>query len=119
MLVAVFGNGRTLHQFHYKIGLAGVGGPRVIDFGDVGVVHHGQGLPLRLKAGDHVAAGHAGADELQRHFSLDRFGLLRHIDQTHAALGDLFAELVGADLDAGFLGDWRSFCGGVEFKRFL
>ena len=52
-LVAVLGDGETpFDQFHHEVGPTGFGGPGVEHLGDVGVVHHGQGLPLGLEAGD-------------------------------------------------------------------
>ena len=52
VLIAVVRDGNAAHQFHHEIGPAGVGGAGVEDFGDVGVVHHRQGLPLGFEAGD-------------------------------------------------------------------
>jgi hypothetical protein len=68
------------------------------------VVHQGQGLPLRLEAGDHLSGVHAGLDELDSHEPLDRLGLLRQPDRAHAALAELFEQLVRPDHRAGTLG---------------
>src|SRR5437588_5117659 len=39
--------------------------PGVEDLGDVGVVHQGEGLPLGLEAGDHLARVHHRLEHLQ------------------------------------------------------
>ena len=71
------------------------------------MVHQSQGLPLRLEAGNYLPGVHAGLDELDRDQALDRFGLLGHPDRAHAALADLFEQLVRADDHAGELGNRR------------
>ena len=48
---------------------------------------------------------HAGLDDLQRHLAADGLRLLGHVDDAHAALADLFPELVGADHRAGAFRD--------------
>ena len=58
-LVAVLGDRDALDQLHDEVGAARVGGAGVEDPGDVGVVHQGQGLPLGLEPGEHLAAVHA------------------------------------------------------------
>ena len=69
------------------------------------MVHQGQGLPLGLEAGDHLAAVHAGLDDLQGDLALDRLGLLGHEDDAHAAFADLLQQLVGADQRARVFGE--------------
>ena len=69
----------------------------VEDAGDVDVVHHRQGLPLGLEAGDDLAAVHARLDDLEGDLALDGLRLLGHEDDAHAAFADLLQELVGAD----------------------
>ena len=64
------------------------------------MVHQGQGLPLGLEAGEHLAAVHAGLDDLQGHLAADGLLLLGHVDDAHAAFAELLEELVGADLRA-------------------
>jgi hypothetical protein len=72
------------------------------------MIHHRQGLPLRLKASDHLASVHAWPDDLQSHAALDRFALLGHVDDAHAPFADLLQELVRADLHSGPLSRRRS-----------
>ncbi len=69
-------------------------GAGVVDLGDVRVVHQREGLPLRLEAGQHRLRVHAGLDQLDGHQPLDRLPLLRHPDGAHAAVADLFQQLV-------------------------
>ena len=69
------------------------------------MVHHRQGLPLGLEAGDHLPRVHARLDDLERDGPLDRLGLLGHEDDAHAAFADLLQQLVGADDRAGTFGD--------------
>ena len=99
--VAVLGDGNAVDQFHHEVGPARVGGAGVEDLGDVGVVHQGQGLPLGLEAGDHLAGVHARLDDLQGHLAAHGRVLLGHVDDAHAAFADLLQELVGADDRAG------------------
>ena len=61
------------------------------------MVHHGQGLPLRLEAGDDRLGVHAQLDDLERHAAADRLGLFGHIDGAAAAFAQLFQQLVVAD----------------------
>ena len=77
------------------------------------MIHHGQGLPLGLETGDHLAAVHARLDQLEGDLALHGPGLLGHEDGAHAAFADLLEQLVGADhragtLAQGFIGSgWR------------
>ena len=50
---------------------AGVGHPGVEHLGDVGMVHHGQGLFFGLEPGDDLPAVHARLDDFQGHAPLD------------------------------------------------
>ena len=94
VLIAVFGDGNAGNQLHDKIRPAGVSGSGVEDFGDIGVVHEGQGLSLRLEAGDDLAGVHAQFDDLEGDLAADGLLLLGHVDHRHAALADLLQELV-------------------------
>jgi hypothetical protein len=63
---------------------------RVIHFGDVGVIHHCQGLSLSLEAHNHLPRVHAGLDDFQGHAPLDRSLLFGQEHHAHAAFADLF-----------------------------
>ena len=65
------------------------------------MVHEGQGLPLRLEAGDDLPGVHAGLDQLDGHQPLDRLGLLGHPDAAHATFADFFQQFVRAEGRAG------------------
>ena len=45
-----------MDQLHDEVGPAGLGGAGVEDAGDVEMVHHGQGLPFGLEAGDDLTS---------------------------------------------------------------
>ena len=66
--------------------------------------HHRQGLSFGLEAGDDLFGVHAGLDDLERDLAADGLGLLGDVDDAHAALANLFAEGVGADLGSGGFG---------------
>ncbi len=97
VVVAVLGDRHTVDQLHDEIRPAGFRGPGIEDAGDVDMVHHGQGLPLGLEAGDDLAAVHARLDDLEGDLALDGMRLLGHEDGAHAALADLLQQLVRAD----------------------
>ena len=100
-LVAEPGDRDALDQLHHEVGSAVIGGAGVEDLGDVGVVHQGQGLALGPEPGEHLAAVHAGLDELERDRPPHRLGLLGHVDRAHAPLADRLEQLVRADDRAG------------------
>ena len=83
-----------------KYGRPVAGRAGVEHLGDVRVVHQGQRLPLGLEAGEDLLRVHPGLDELERDQSFDRLGLLGHPDRAHAALADLFEQLVLPGNDA-------------------
>ena len=55
LLVAELGDRDAVDQFHHEEGPPALGRPGIEHLGDVGMVHHRQGLPLGLEAGDHLA----------------------------------------------------------------
>ena len=96
VLVAILGDRHPLDQVHHEerpplAGRAGVEHP-----GDVGVVHDGQGLALRVEPGQDVAGVHPRLDQLERDHPLDRLDLLGQVDAAHPPLADQLAELVPA-----------------------
>src|SRR5208282_5670811 len=118
LLVAVLGDGSALDQFHDEERSAGVGAAGVQHAGNIGVVHHGQGLPLGREAGQNSLGVHARLDDLHGDGAFYRFGLQGHKHDAHAAFADLFDELVAADGLAGFLSD-GTVVGGVGRGRGL
>ena len=87
-VVAVFGDRHAVDQLHHEVGPAGVGGAGIEDFGDIGMVHQGQGLAFGLEAGDDLFGIHAQLDDFERDTASNRFLLLRHIDHAAAAFAD-------------------------------
>ena len=81
--------GHAVNQFHDEVRQAGCSGPGIKDAGNIDVVHHRQGLPLGLEAGDDLPRIHPWLDDLQRHLPLDRLALLGHIHRAHASFADL------------------------------
>ena len=72
VVVAVFGDRHAVDQLHDEVRQAVGRGPGVEHAGDVDMVHHRQGLPLGLEAGDDLAAVHARLDDLERDLALHR-----------------------------------------------
>ena len=103
--VAVFSNRRALDELHDEEGTAFRRRAPVMDFGDVGMVHHRQRLPLGFEASDDLPRVHAGLDDLQSHATTHRPLLLGDEHQSHAAFADLFQQLVRADDRAGAFHD--------------
>ena len=93
--------GTPLDQLHHEVGTAGFGCAGVEHPGDVGVVHHGQGLALGLEPGDDLFRVHPRLDDLQSHLAAHGALLLGHVDDAHAPLADLLQQLVRADDRAG------------------
>jgi hypothetical protein len=96
-LVAELRNRNAAHQLHDEVGASAFGHIRVEHFGDIRVVHQGQGLPLGLEAGQHLAGIHAGLDNFQRDLAADRFFLFGDVNVAHAALAQQLSKLIGTD----------------------
>ena len=59
--VAVIGDRLAGHELHDEVGETLVGGAGVERARDVGVVHHGERLPLALEASQHLVRVHPAA----------------------------------------------------------
>ena len=103
--VAVGGDRFARHQLHDEVRAPRRRGARVVHLGDVGVVHHRQGLALLLEARDHLARVHADLDDLERNAPAHRRLLLREIHIPEAAFADELHERVRPDHVAGALGE--------------
>ncbi len=77
--------------------MARFGGAGVEHAGDIGVIHQGQRLTLRLEAGDDLARVHARLDDLDRDVPADGPFLLGHVNHAEATLAQLLQELVRTD----------------------
>ena len=113
VVVAVLREGHAVDQLHHEVGPARLGGARIEDLGDVGMIHHRQGLLFGREARDHFPGVHARLDDLQGHLAADRLLLEGHVDDAHAPFADFLMELVGADLGAEAFGDGRQVDGGA------
>jgi hypothetical protein len=101
VVVAILGDRHAVNQLHDEIRQTGLRGSGVEDAGDVDMIHHGQGLPFSLEAGDDLTAVHPRLDHLDGDLPLDRMHLLCHEDGAHPALADLLQQLVRTDQGAG------------------
>jgi len=72
--------------------------------GDVGMIHHGQGLSFRFEPSDDAARVHAQLDDLESDAALHGLALLGHVHHTAAAFPNLLEEFVAANHRAGLLG---------------
>src|SRR5262245_39856365 len=90
----------SMDQLHDEVRPAGRRGPGVENSGDVDMIHHCQGLPLGLEAGDYLARVHAWLNDLEGHAALDRLQLLGHINHSHPSFTNLLEELVRPNLSA-------------------
>jgi hypothetical protein len=77
--------------------------PIIQHLGDIGMIHHRQGLPLGFKASDDLPGVHTGLNDFQCHPAFDWLLLLRHEHQPHAVFADLLQQLIRADDGAGFI----------------
>ena len=93
-LVAELHQRQAVDQFHHEERLTAGRQAAVEHTGDVGMIHHRQGLPFLLEPRQHRPGIHAGLDQLQRDFAIDRFGLLGDPDLAHSAFADLLLEHV-------------------------
>ena len=75
--------------------------PRIVDTGDVGVIHHRQRLPFLPEAGDDLLGVHAQLDNFERHAPPHRLLLIGDPHRAKPALADLLAQLVRPDARAG------------------
>ena len=105
LLIAEFCDWSSFDQLHHEIGSSRVGRSGIQHFGDIGMIHHGQRLPLGFKSSHNLVRIHARFDDLESHFAADRFFLLGHINSAHAASADLLKQFVRADLSAGAFRD--------------
>src|SRR5206468_1971977 len=96
----------SIDQFHYKIGPSRVGGAGVEDARDARMIKHRERVPLGLEPRQHVAAVHAGFDQLQSNIAMDGISLLGQVNIAEASLTDPPQDRVPANTRAGW-----------EFKR--
>ena len=95
--VAVVRDRDALHQLHDEEGATALGRPPVVEAGDVGVVHHRQGLALRLQAGQHLFGVHPQLDDLERYAPVHGLGLLGEPHLPHPPFAQELQQLVRSD----------------------
>ena len=76
---------------------------------DVGVLHDGKCLTLRLEPGDHLFAVHARLDELESDLAFHGLGLLGQVHDAQTAFSQGVQDLVVTDLVRLFRGSAWSF----------
>ncbi len=119
VLVAELGDGQALDQFHDEVRPAARRLPRVEDFGDVRVVHQGQGLPFRLETGADLSGVHARLEDFQGHLAANGIVLLSHEDDAETALANLLQKLELTNDAAGPLDDRHVGAGNHAGRRGL
>ena len=115
-LVAIVRDFDAADQFHDKVGPAGVGRAGLEDFGNVGMIHERQRLPLRFESGDNAPRIHTELDDLEGDAAADGVFLLGHVHHATSALANLLKEFVAPDPVALLLdrrGAQASACVGI------
>ena len=74
------------HVLHHDVREPRLGGARVVDVRDVGMIHHRERLLLGSEARDNLARVAARAQNLDRNLAPNGFVLLGEVDGSHAAL---------------------------------
>src|SRR5262245_10493765 len=97
MLITVFRDRDSTHEFHHEIRTTGFSGPGIEYLGDTGMVHQGKCLPFGLESGDDTPGIHAGLDDFQGDSAINGFLLFRHEHHAAPALTNLLKQLVSAD----------------------
>src|SRR5262245_52811549 len=98
MLIAVLGYRYSGNMLHDKKWPSVVRDSSAINLSNVGVIHEGERLTLRLKACHDFASVHPDLDDLQRHFPPEWRVLFGQIDDPHATLSECVKDSVGTDL---------------------
>jgi hypothetical protein len=94
--VAVLGDPFARDVLHHEVRATLLGCPRIKDLGNIGMIHHGQGLTLRLKTGHNLLGVHPEFDDLERYPPADGLYLFGEVDRAHAALADDFEDSIRA-----------------------
>ena len=84
--VAIIGNGDARDILHGKIGTSAGGRPGIVDPGNIGMVHQGQGLALGCESRENLGPCISRFQHFQGNAPPDRFVLFGKVDDTHAAL---------------------------------
>src|SRR5262249_43126885 len=104
VLVAKVSDGYAFDQLHHEIWQTRGGSAPVEDLRDIGVIHDGQGLPLRLEASNHLARIQPALEQLQSDPAANGLCLLGDEDDAKTPFTDLLNQLVRTNEGAGRLG---------------
>src|SRR3984957_19896720 len=97
MPVAVTGDREDGHTLHDKGGATFRRGPGVKDLGNVGMLHQGQRLTLRLESRQRIAVVRARLDQLERDGATEGRNLLGSPNLYHAASANHLYEPIRTD----------------------
>ena len=100
---AVLRNPDSPDQLHHEIRTASHRRPAIQHACDARIIHQGERLAFRFKAGNDALGVHAQLDHLERDVAPNRFALLRPINHAEAPLADLVQKPVSADRVANLL----------------
>src|SRR5664280_1478608 len=105
VLVAVFGDLDSAHQFHHKVWPSRFSRACIQNFRNVWMIHQRQRLSFGFKPCDDAFGVHAELDDFERDAAANRLLLLGHINDPATTFANLLEQLVSANLVAGFLGE--------------
>ncbi len=108
------GDGRASDVLHDEVRMAGGHHAAVVDAGDIGVLHEGEGLAFGLETREDAAGVHAGLDEFDGDVPMQGGLLFGEEDGAVAAFANELENGVGADLGAGGDGIGEVEAGGID-----
>ena len=97
LAIAVVDQGLAFDELHDEVGTATLGGSRVMDSGDGGVIHECQSLTLGIETGHEFLRVHAAFDDLQGDLAFERLELLGLVHLPHPSFADQADETVMSD----------------------
>ncbi len=101
VLAAVASERDPVDVLHHEVRPARPGRSRVVDPGDVRMIHQRERLALGLEPRDHLVGVHAQLDHLDGDLAAQRRALRGEVDHPHAALAQTFEDLVRPQRLAG------------------
>jgi hypothetical protein len=96
LLLAERGDRLPRDQLHHEEGPALRRRSGIEYLGNAGMVHQGQGLALRLEAGNYRAGIHTQLDELEGNLAHNRMLLARAIDGAEASFAERLDQLIAS-----------------------
>src|SRR5262249_524943 len=104
VLVAKVSDGYAFEQLHHEVGQTRDRSAPVKDLRDIGMIHDGQGLPLRLEASNNLARIQPALEQLQSDPAANGLRLLSDEDNAKTPFTDLLKQLVRPNEGTGRLG---------------